>query len=90
MAMKVSNWDEAVGALRAVTVAVEDLLPQADIKSIWELIDAGEPGIAFENLCTQLYEYNVTPDEPSQEALAEIGTYFGLDADLWERLATDT
>jgi hypothetical protein len=88
--MKVSNWDEAVGALRAVTVTVEDLLPSCDIRSIWELIDAGEPGVAFENLCTQLYEYEVTPDEPSREALAEIGTYFRSDTDLWERLVTDS
>jgi hypothetical protein len=55
--MKVSSRDEAIGALRAVTLTVEGLLPQRDISSIWELIDAGEPGIAFENLCTQLYEY---------------------------------
>jgi hypothetical protein len=25
-----------------------------------ELVDAGEPGIALENLCTQLYEYDVS------------------------------
>lgn len=88
--MKVSNWDEAVGALRAVTLTMDELLPQRDIRSIWELIDAGEPGIAFENLCTQLYEYEVTPDEPSREVLAEIGTYFRLNADLWKRLSTDS
>jgi len=56
--MKVSSRDEAIGALRAVTLTVEGLLPQRDISSIWELIDAGEPGIAFENLCTQRLEDN--------------------------------
>jgi hypothetical protein len=88
--MKVSNWDDAVGALRAVTLTVEDLLAQRDVRSIWELIDAGEPGVAFENLCTQLYEYEVTPDEASWEALAEIGAYFRSNPDLWQRLATDS
>jgi hypothetical protein len=87
--MKVSSWDEAIGALRAVTLIVEDLLPQRDIESIWELIDAGEPGIALENLCTQLCEYEVTPDEASRDALAEVGTYFRLDPDLWGRFASD-
>jgi hypothetical protein len=87
--MRVSSWDEAVGVLRAVTLTVENLLPQRDIRSIWELIDAGEPGIAFENLCTQLYEYEVTPDEPSREALAEVGTYFRLEPGLWRCLTSE-
>ena len=87
--MRVSSWDEAVGVLRAVTLTVENLLPQRDIRNIWELIDAGEPGIAFENLCTQLYEYEVTPDEPSREALAEVGTYFRLEPGLWRCLTSE-
>jgi hypothetical protein len=84
--MKVNNWDEVIGSLRAVVVAAEGLLPPRDIRAIWELIDAGEPGIAFENLCTQLYEYEATPDGPSRRALAEIGAYFKLSPDLWLRL----
>jgi hypothetical protein len=51
--MKVSSWDEVVRAIRTVTLTVEDLLPQRDIRSICELIDASEPGIVFENLCAQ-------------------------------------
>ena len=73
-----------------MTLNVEDLLSRRDIRSIWELIAAGEPGVAFENLCTQLYEYEVIPDEPSREALAEIGTYFRMNTDLWERLVADS
>jgi len=87
--MKVSSWDGAVGAIRAVTLTVEDLLPQRAIGSVWELIDAGELGIAFENLCTQLYEYEITPDEPSREVLTRVGTYFRLEPGLWRCLTSE-
>lgn len=48
--------------MRAVVVRVGSTLPGEDVDSIWELIDAGEPGIALENLRTQLKEYDVQVD----------------------------
>ena len=50
------------------------------------LIDVGELGVAFENLCTQLYEYDVMVDAETKSSLAAIGGYLGLDLRLWERL----
>jgi hypothetical protein len=84
--MSVDGWDAAVGSLKAVVVALEAELPAADVASIWELVEVGELGISFENLCTQLYEYEVIPDPELLGTLAEVGAFLGLDPDLWRRL----
>jgi len=34
-------------------------LPQQQITDMIELVQAGEPGVALENFCTQLEEYDV-------------------------------
>jgi hypothetical protein len=36
-----------------------DGLPLHDVEQIEGLIQVGEQQVAFENLCTQLYEYNI-------------------------------
>jgi hypothetical protein len=88
--MTVTDWDSAVGALRAVVVRVESDLPPGDVQSVWELIDAGELGVAFENLCTQIYEYEVAVDQATRSSLTAIGEYLGLDKRLWEVLKRAT
>ncbi len=84
--MSVTDWDSFVGALRGVVIAVADQLPQSDIDGIWESIDGGEPGIAFEDLCTQLYEYEVPVSDQTLDVLSDIGAYTGFDPKLWEDL----
>ncbi len=52
------------------------------------LVAHGEPGVALENLCTQLYEYEVAvPDSVVQE-LAALGGMMGIDAVHWTVLDT--
>ena len=52
-----------------------------------ELTRAGEPGIALENLCEQLFDNDsVVPDDLVDE-LAKLGTAMGLDEKYWNRLA---
>jgi Immunity protein 50 len=82
----VASWDEAVGALQAVLIRCKSLLPRDDVRNVGELVDAGEPGIALEILCTQLYEYERAVDRESLAALAGVGTYFKLDPHLWTSL----
>lgn len=61
-------------------------LPRDQVKEMESLVAAGEPGVALENLCVQLFEYDVVfPPELVRE-LAELGNAMGLDARLWERL----
>ena len=60
--------------------------PAEQAKGMADLVRAGEPGIGFENLCTQLYEYNVPVDEPTLGQLKEVGTQMGIEPKYWERL----
>lgn len=48
-------------------------LPDGQIQDMMDLARAGEPGVAFENLCIQLYEHDVVVDEEILEALRRIG-----------------
>lgn len=88
--MTVNDWDSAMGTLRAAVIAIEGQLPSSDVANVWELIEAGELGVAFEILCTQLYEYDVAVNDTTLAALSELGRYFMLDPRLWEDLAQET
>jgi hypothetical protein len=45
-----------------------------------DLVRAGEAGIGFENLCTQLYEYDVSVDDRTLSQLKDIGGHMGLES----------
>lgn len=83
--MIVDGWDAAVGPMRAVATTMDSSLSARDAEQISELIDVGEPGNAFEILCTQLHAYGVVPDRRILRMLSPLGTYFELDPDLWGR-----
>jgi hypothetical protein len=60
--------------LARVLGRVSGFLPDDQLQEMRQLVEAGEPGIALENLCSQLYEYDVSvPAELAAEleALAE-------------------
>jgi hypothetical protein len=59
----------------------------ADVR---ELIVAGEPGVAFENLCTQLFEYSVPVSEADITELRRLGELMGICPDYWQRLPMGT
>jgi hypothetical protein len=63
-------------------------LPDDQIQDMMDLAKAGEPGIAFENLCTQLYEYDVIVDEETLESLRNIGKSMNIDTRYCERLGS--
>ncbi|RLB52115.1 MAG: hypothetical protein DRJ42_15630 [Deltaproteobacteria bacterium] len=50
------------------------------------LSEHGEPGVALENLCTQLYEYDVVVPEPLVAELAALGSLMGIEPAHWTRL----
>jgi hypothetical protein len=82
------DWDDLIGRLRAVVLELEaQLLPQ-EVEMIWELIDVGEPRVAFEMLCSQLYEHDAAVGVQVGGALAEIGTAMNLESRQWQILRT--
>lgn len=64
--------------------AAVDLLPQDQLSEMMDLVLAGEPGIALENCCTQLYEYDVTVPPNLLHRIVKIGTAMNLDPSYWE------
>ena len=51
-----------------------------------QLVLAGEPGVALENLSTQLYEYDVTVNRTTFEEIESLCKEMGLDTKYWSRL----
>jgi hypothetical protein len=74
--------------LLRVIQAYAEQLPAEQAKEMGDLVRAGEAGIGFENLCTQLYEYDVSVDDGTLSQLKDIGGHMGLESKYWERLKT--
>jgi hypothetical protein len=55
-------------------------LPAEQLTDMAHLARAGEQGIAFENLCTQLYEHDLSLSRETIGILRTIGTTMGVDS----------
>jgi hypothetical protein len=62
------------------------LVPQEQLDEMDQLARAGEPGVALENLATQLYEYDVTVEQGTLEEFETLSKVMGLDPKYWARL----
>ena len=82
--LKSAEWSEQqpLGLLGRFAGA----LPAADLQDMKDLVSAGERGIVFENLCTQLLEYNVGVDAADLESRVEMGSKISINPKYWERL----
>lgn len=54
-------------------------LPADDIDQVETLILVGERLVAFETLCTQIYEFEIPLDEDIVQQLLEVGRHLGAD-----------
>lgn len=66
--------------------AFEKKLSESDIASIKELINAREWGIGFENLCTQLYEFEIPIPTEVYRRIKAIGQYMKIDRNYYTQL----
>jgi hypothetical protein len=58
-------------------------LPPEQLTEMESLAKAGEPGVALENFCTQLQEYDLAvPTDVAQE-LKEIAAMMGMTVSRW-------
>ncbi|WP_350274872.1 MafI family immunity protein [Kribbella sp. HUAS MG21] len=80
------NWDELNGKLRRVVPELAPGLPVSEVQDICEYVDHDEPGLAFEMLCTQLYEHDAGIRSETVARLAELGVAMGLDPRQWQML----
>lgn len=64
-------------------------LPADDIANVQSLIDAGEWVVAFETLCTQIYEWEISLRAEVVRDLEGLGSSLGADPALTDHLWED-
>jgi hypothetical protein len=64
-------------------------LDQREIERIEDLVQVGEFTVALENLCTQLYEYDVAVSDRTAIAIAAVGRTIGVEDRYWKMLRTE-
>jgi len=64
-------------------------VPASELDDMVALAQAGEPGVALENLCVQLFEYDVVLSAAVHETLARLGKAMGLQDKYWTRLPSE-
>lgn len=64
--------------LAAILQNVDGSLPSEQVADMLSLVRAGEPGVALENLCAQLHEYDVTVPEDVVTELKELASSMGM------------
>lgn len=73
------------GLLKLIDVFAARFPPE-QAAGMRELVHAGESGVALENLCTQLFEYDVVPDGLTISRLRDLGSALEVDSKYWQRL----
>jgi hypothetical protein len=58
-------------------------LPPEQLADMTLLVNAGEPGVALENFCTQLEEYEVAVPADVARELKEIAETMGMTVSPW-------
>jgi len=61
-------------------------VPPIELDDMSALTKAGEPGIALENLCTQLFEYEAAVPLVVVDGLKTLGHAMGINDKYWRRL----
>ena len=67
--------------------ALAGTLPEAELKEMRELTEAGEPGIALENLCVQLVEFERRVPRAIRDEIGSVGGKMRIDPKYWSRLS---
>ncbi len=65
------------------------LVPKEQLDDMDQLVRAGEPGVALENLAMQLYEYDVAVEQSTLEEIRSLSEAMGLDPSYWTRLVRE-
>ena len=65
---------------------VKEKLPVQDVFNIKEFIKHHEWGLAFEIMCTQLYEYDEPITHDFYEKISELGSLIEISSKIWTPL----
>jgi hypothetical protein len=87
--MTTISWDDLVGRMRALAMEAESSLTEVEFRSVWDLIDVGEPGVGFELMCAQIYERDSAVSSVMAAEFHALGTAMGLEPEQWEVLRVE-
>jgi hypothetical protein len=76
------------GEVTALITAFDGLIPPEQLQDMKDLTSAGEQGIAYENLYTQLFEFDIELSEVQLSSIRKVGLAMGIKPKYWERLNT--
>jgi hypothetical protein len=77
------NLREAEARLDAILAGAEEWLPAEQIAEMRGLVAAGEPGVALENFCTQLEEFDVVLPVDVVDELVGLAVGMGISLSPW-------
>ena len=69
--------------LAALLKSAEGWLPSEQLTEMMSLVKAGEPGVALENFCTQLEEYDVAVPDHVVRELKALASAMGMMIPPW-------
>jgi hypothetical protein len=72
--------------LKEIISIFDGHLPPDQLLEMKELNAAGEPGVAYENLCVQLFEFDVQVNESQFYQIRKLGLAMRIQPKYWERL----
>lgn len=81
---------QAIERLKEAFALVADSLAAAGyperVRDAYELLDANEPGIALENMCSNLHEFECRIPARAYEIFVDAGAELNVDRRCWEIL----
>jgi hypothetical protein len=61
------------------------LMPER-LREMCLLVKAAEPGIALENLCDELFEWDISISKDVLNQIISLGQFMGINEKYWKRL----
>jgi hypothetical protein len=83
----IKEFKKLLDDLADVPVAQHREQIDAAINDARDLIEHGEEGVALENICQNLYEWDFPLSRAHYERLQQIGRHYGFENHTWSFLA---
>jgi len=81
-----SDFKTIDSLLYAALEELKTLLPKRDYVNSKDSIDAGEPELGLETICSQLYEFQIRFPETAHRLLAKAGDLLKMRPAIWQKL----
>jgi hypothetical protein len=81
------NYEKLEELLNAIINKAEPVLPKENITDAREFVQNREYGVAFDLVCSQLGELEITIDQNLYSQIEEAGKHMQLKEDSWSFLA---